>query len=180
MMPRYWYVVHYSDVTIRLHFSSAVYFEKFKSLEKLKEQYRMHPLEPPCRSHSPVIITLYNFYSFLGLPGSSNGEESACNAGDLGSIPGSGRSPGEGDGNPLQYSCLENSMDRGALAGCSPWGCKESDMTEQLPLSLFTLFFCIYVQVVPYTLTFFFKPNMAILNKTGIMLKNLNIKTIIF
>ena len=41
-------------------------------------------------------------------------KEFACNAGDLGSIPGSGRSPGEGNGNPLQYSCLENSMDRGA------------------------------------------------------------------
>ena len=40
--------------------------------------------------------------------------ESACNAGDSGSIPGLGRSPGEGNGNPLQYSCLENSMDRGA------------------------------------------------------------------
>ena len=48
------------------------------------------------------------------LPGSSDGKESACNAGDLGSIPGSGRSPGEGNGNPLQYSCPENPMDRGA------------------------------------------------------------------
>ena len=47
-------------------------------------------------------------------PCSSVGKESACNAGDLGSIPGSGRSPGEGNGNPLQYSCLENPMDRGA------------------------------------------------------------------
>ena len=45
---------------------------------------------------------------------SSVGKESACNTGDLGLIPGSGRSPGEGNGNPLQYSCLENSMDRGA------------------------------------------------------------------
>ena len=45
---------------------------------------------------------------------SSVGKESACHAGDLGSIPGSGRSPGEGNGNPLQYSCLENPMDRGA------------------------------------------------------------------
>ena len=44
----------------------------------------------------------------------SDGKESACNAGDLGSIPGSGRSPGEGNGNPLQYSCLENPMDGGA------------------------------------------------------------------
>ena len=47
-------------------------------------------------------------------PGGSDGKASAYNAGDLGSIPGLGRSPGEGNGNPLQYSCLENSMDRGA------------------------------------------------------------------
>ena len=49
-----------------------------------------------------------------GLPCSSNGEESACNTGDPGSIPGSGRSSREGNGSPLQYSCLENPMDRGA------------------------------------------------------------------
>ena len=49
--------------------------------------------------------------SFLG---GSEGKVSACNAGDLGSIPGSGRSPGEGNGNPFQYSCLENPMDREA------------------------------------------------------------------
>ena len=48
-------------------------------------------------------------------PGSSDGKASACNAGDMGSIPGSGRSPGEGNDNPFQYSCLENSMNRGAL-----------------------------------------------------------------
>ena len=58
-----------------------------------------------------------------GFPDSSDSKESACNAGDLGLIPGSGRSLGEGSGNPLQYSCLENSMDR-------PYGRKESDMTE--------------------------------------------------
>ena len=50
----------------------------------------------------------------VGFPHSSVGKESACNAGDLGSIYGSGRSPGEGNGNPLQYSCLENPKDRGA------------------------------------------------------------------
>ena len=50
----------------------------------------------------------------LGFPGGSEIKVSACNAGDLGSIPGSGRSPGEGNGNPLQYSCLENLMDGGA------------------------------------------------------------------
>ena len=53
-------------------------------------------------------------YLELGFPGGSNGKESACNAGDLGSIPGLGRYPGGENGNPLQYSCLENSMDRGA------------------------------------------------------------------
>ena len=51
--------------------------------------------------------------TYLGFPGSIDGKESACNAGDLGSIPGSGRSPGEGTVNPLQYSCLEEPMDRG-------------------------------------------------------------------
>ena len=49
--------------------------------------------------------------STVGLPGGSDGKASACSAGDLGSPPGLGRSPGEGNGNPLQYSCLENSMD---------------------------------------------------------------------
>ena len=47
-------------------------------------------------------------------PGDSDGKASVCNAGDLGSIPGSERSPGEGNGNPFQFSCLENPMDRGA------------------------------------------------------------------
>ena len=51
---------------------------------------------------------------YLLFPGGSDGKVSAYNAGDPGSIPGSGRSPGEGNGNPLQYSCLENPMDRGA------------------------------------------------------------------
>ena len=50
----------------------------------------------------------------MGFPRSSTCKESACNVGDLGSIPGSGRDPGEGNGNPLQDSCLENPMDRGA------------------------------------------------------------------
>ena len=66
------------------------------------------------------------------LPGGSDGKASACNAGDPGLIPGSGRSPGEGNGNPLQYSCLENSMDVRSPVGYSPWGSKESDTTKRL------------------------------------------------
>ena len=61
-----------------------------------------------------LILLLTNCF-FGGFPGGSDGKASACNAGDLGLIPGSGRCPGEGNGNPFQYSCLENSMDRGAL-----------------------------------------------------------------
>ena len=53
-------------------------------------------------------------------PGGSDGKESAYNAGDLNSIPGSRRAPGEGNGNPLQLSCLENSMDRGAWQATVP------------------------------------------------------------
>ena len=55
-------------------------------------------------------------------------------SGDSGSIPGSGRTPGGGLGNPLQYSCLEKSLRQRNLAGCSPWGHKELDTTERLTL----------------------------------------------
>jgi len=62
--------------------------------------------------------------------------KSVCNAGDLDSIPGLGRSPGGGHGNPLQYSCLKNSMDVGAWGATAHGVTRESDMTEQLTLSL--------------------------------------------
>ena len=72
-------------------------------------------------------------YSFLG---SLNGKESACSVGDMGSILGSGRSPEEGKCNPLQYSCLENSMDRGAWWATIHGTRKELDTIEGLTLSL--------------------------------------------
>ena len=65
-------------------------------------------------------------------PWASDSKESACNSGDPGSIPGPGRSSGEEHGNPPQYSCLDNLMDRGSWWSISPWGCKESDTTERL------------------------------------------------
>ena len=68
----------------------------------------------------------------MGFLGSSDGKESACSAGKLGSIPGLGRSLEGGNGNPLQYSCLENPHGQRSLEGYRPWGCKESDTTEQL------------------------------------------------
>ena len=60
-----------------------------------------------------VSVCIY-IYIERGFPGGSDSKESTCNAGDLGSIPGLGRSPGEGIGYPLHYFCLQNSMDRGA------------------------------------------------------------------
>ena len=63
-------------------------------------------------------------------PGGSDGKESACNAGDYCLISVLGRSPREGNGNSLQYSCLENPHGQRILAGYSPWGHKESDTTE--------------------------------------------------
>ena len=68
-----------------------------------------------------------------GFPSGSEVKASACNVGDLGSIPGSGRSPGEGNGNPLQYSCLENPMDRGAC-----WATVHGVTKSQTRLSDFT------------------------------------------
>ena len=65
-------------------------------------------------------------------PGGSDGKESACNTGDLGSVPGLGRSPGGGHGHPLQYSCLENPHGQRSLMGYSPWGRKELDVSERL------------------------------------------------
>ena len=72
------------------------------------------------------------FHQQCVFPAGSDSKASTYNTGDLGSIPGLGRSPGEGNGNPLQYSYLENPMDGGIWLGYSPCGHKESDMTEQL------------------------------------------------
>ena len=70
----------------------------------------------------------------MGFPDGAVVENPPANAGDtrdVGLIPESGRSPGEGRGNPLQYSCLENLHGQRNLAGYSPWDCKESDTTEK-------------------------------------------------
>ena len=77
-----------------------------------------------------------------GLSRRLSGKKSAYQAGDTGSISGSGRSPGGGNGNPLQYSCLENPIDREAWWAILHWGSKESDTTERLHFTLcdFSLF----------------------------------------
>ena len=101
-----------------------------KNLE-IKEKLKSHiennkDLLYSTRKHSQYLIITYNgkeseiftyiiYMLYMGFPGGSDGKESACNVGDPGLIPWLGRSPGEGNGYPLQYSCLENSMDRGRL-----------------------------------------------------------------
>ena len=87
-------------------------------------------LHPASISFSPL-----NGLSEEGFPSASDGKESTFNSGDSGSIPGSGRSPGEGNGYPLQYSCLKKSMDRGAW-WAAVHGFAKSGMTEWLTLSL--------------------------------------------
>ena len=91
----------------------------------------------------------------LGFPHGAAGKESAYNAGDLDSIPALGRSPGEGNGYPLQYSGLENSMDY------SPWGCKELDMKVQVCILSTYLFDRLPIFTIPilYVTTMCLVPN---------------------
>ena len=77
--------------------------------------------------HFPLHCFELCFCYYVGFLCGLAGEESACNVGDLGLIPELGRSPGEGNGNPLQYSCQENPMDTGAWWVTGLWGHKESD-----------------------------------------------------
>ena len=87
----------------------------------------------------------------LNFPDGSHGKESACNVGDLGSIPGSGRSPERGLGNPLQYACLENPHGQRSLAGYSPWGPKELDKTERLSTHKLQLDVKVIFKTILYT-----------------------------
>ena len=75
--------------------------------------FRLAKLQNSSSGHRFALLD-FTTVRLRGFPGGSDGKESACNAGDSGSIPGLGRSPGEGNGNPLQYSCLENPTHRGA------------------------------------------------------------------
>ena len=98
------------------------------------------PCSPHCFAKDQLAVTKRKEPSYaVGDLGGSDAEESACSAGGPGSIPGSGRSPGGGNGNLLQYSCLENPMDRGAWWALVH-GVTELDATEQLhSLSLYTV-----------------------------------------
>ena len=112
----------------------------------------LFPLQPPR-------ILTWDF------PGGSDGKASVYNAGDPGSIPGLGRSPGEGNGNPLQHYCLENPMDKRSLVDYSPWDRKESDTTERLHFT--SLHFRILTQL-------FSVPNLSNSNTSAISMSSPN------
>ena len=97
---------------------------------------------------------------FLGFPDGLDGKEFACNAGDLHSIPALGKSPGRGHGNPLQYSCLENPHGQREPAGYSPWGCKQSDMTERLSTEQHI---CIHTTICIYNFNMYGKVKLKML-----------------
>ena len=102
-------------------------------LLSMSERARTHThthtfLQLPGASDWCTLAIVRTCYS--GVPGSSVGEESACNAGSPSLIPGLGRSPGGGHGSPLQHPCLENPQGQRSRAGCSPWGRREPDTTE--------------------------------------------------
>ena len=114
----------------------------------------------------PIVYMCQDIYrkifNVVGFPGGSDGKESACIAGDLGSIPGLGRFPGEGNGCPLQYSSLENSLDRGAWQA-TVHVVAESDTTEQLSLTHFFIylrtpvsFFILYIEAFTHLERMFF------------------------
>ena len=97
-------------------------FSLYRSLQSIEQSSLCYTAGPYYFSILYIVVCICQFQSpslslvtiTLGFPGGSDGKESVCNAGDLGLIPGSGRSPGEGNGNLIQYTCLENYMDKGA------------------------------------------------------------------
>ena len=92
--------------------------------------FQVNLLSPGVESRSLALLTVP--------PAGTYDKESACNAGDLGSMPGLGRTPWKRYSNPFQYSCLENPHGQRSLEGYSPWGHKESDIIEQLSSSQHT------------------------------------------
>ena len=111
-------------ITTYIYLRTSLVAQQVKNLPAMQNMpVQLLHQEDPLEDRLPTPV-------FLGFPGGSGGKESTHNTGDLGSIPGLRKSPGGGHDNPLQCSCLENPHGRRSLAGYSPWGHKESDMTE--------------------------------------------------
>ena len=115
------------SISIRVHCDNG---------NSYNDKIEAHSSEVICPKSQVVVLKLR--FGCSKFSGGSDGKECACNAGDPGLIPGLGRSHGEGNGNPLQSSYLENSHGERRLASYSPWGCKLLNTTERLSLSLWT------------------------------------------
>ena len=122
------------------------------------------------RITSGTELTLSPVVTSWGFLGGSDGKESACNAGDLGLTPRLGRSPRGEHGNPLQYSCLENPHGQWCLVGYSAWGCKESDMIEQLSTAQWLHARALFIAFFFSSLSHFFTPFLLF---SGSLSKNL-------
>ena len=111
-----------------------IVFMKVQRRERGTHSFKKSQFFPSAVDQLEIFIKLSPLISYSSiLPsfcGGSDSKESSCSVKDLGSIPGLGRSPGGGHGNPLQYSYLETSHGQRSLAGYSPWGHTESDVTE--------------------------------------------------
>ena len=116
-------------------------------LSPMCSHFLTSPPAPGTMTQLSVILIFFFKIPCMGFPGASDGKESTCIAGDLGSISGLGRSPGGGQGNRLQYSCLENHHGQRNLVGSSPWGCRvRYDTIRYLFLCSFQ---CTAFQVLP-------------------------------
>ena len=104
---------------------------KWWKLVHLVEHFRLQVRGYPNSKGCETLMPLYPHR-----PGDSDSKESACSAGDPGSFSGSGRSPGDGNGNPLQYSCLENSMEGGSWQATDHGSCKKSKVTEHTRIQM--------------------------------------------
>ena len=105
--------------------------ERSRKVKERSLPWLLVPLHDAGAEHSENRLYVFKLALLPScFPADSDSKEFACNTGDLGSMPGSGRSPGEGHGSPVQYSCLQNPHGQSSLVGYSPQGRKESDMTE--------------------------------------------------
>ena len=119
-----------------MHYGQLIYNNGDKNIQWRKDIFFSKWCWEKWTATCNIIKLEHSLVWNYSIPGSSAGKESTCNAGDLGSIPGLGRSPAGGHDNPLQYSCLEHPHEQRSLAGYSPWSHKELDTTELKWLSV--------------------------------------------
>ena len=145
-------MIQITPLWMRPHTSSFIFFQFLL-------KYSWYSVSCEFQVYINVIQFVCVCVCVYGFTGGSDGKASACSVGDLDSTPGSARFPGDGHGNPLQYSCLENPHGQRSLVGYSPWSPKELDMTEQLTFSPF-----IYIYIYKGTSMTYSQPRVQTLS----------------